>query len=264
MAVLSAAHEVPAGEFEARRLRGALPPTCTKGAYTAAARVSYMEGVAHGLYESVREAKKRKELQQQRRLEMAREQASRGEAWQCSDDDDDDDDDDDYGGGHGGGGFGGSDGEDDGDGGGALASAAPGALGCGCGSSSSATDEVKVKLEDDAAVTSQGAGSSSADAAADGDGAARGEVKKEISAADAVVKLEREAKAATALVTHHENIASDFLQQVGVKLSKRKRTYTKSVQRRESFVKGKVDSKDIDINQKSLAGPNQSSSSSKR
>ena len=56
----------------------------------------------------------------------------------------------------------------------------------------------------------------------------------------------------------------DFLQQVGVKLSKRKRTYTKSVQRRESFVKGKVDSKDIDINQKSLAGPNQSSSSCKR
>ena len=51
---------MPAGEFDARRLAGALPPTCTKGAYTAAARVSYMEGVAHGLYESVREAKKRK------------------------------------------------------------------------------------------------------------------------------------------------------------------------------------------------------------
>ena len=77
----------------------------------------------------------------------------------------------------------------------------------------------------------------------------------DVSAAAAVVKMEREAKAATALVTHHEKISEGFLKQEGIKLSKAKRTYTKSVSRRESFAKGKVDSKDIDINQKSLAGP---------
>ena len=52
-----------------------------------------------------------------------------------------------------------------------------------------------------------------------------------------------------------EKIAEGFLKTKGVKLSKRKLKHTKSVHRRESFAKGKVDSQDIDINQRSLAGP---------
>ena len=65
----------------------------------------------------------------------------------------------------------------------------------------------------------------------------------------------RDAFTATALVTHTERIAEGFLKKAGVKLSKAKRNFTQSVHRHESFAKGEVDSKDIDINQKSLAGP---------
>ena len=41
----------------------------------------------------------------------------------------------------------------------------------------------------------------------------------------------------------------------GIKLSKRKVKYTKSVYRHASYTQGKVDSKEIDINQRSIAGP---------
>ena len=238
IAILTAAHQVPTGEYEARRLQGVLPPTCTKGAYTAAARVSYMEGLAQGLHEAVRVAKARRELEQQRRLQMAREQASRGEAWQCSDDDDDD--------------FGDYGGLCGGEAAvsavrGAGVDALDGSSGLSDGATAKLEDEVKVKVVEEEPT---------AEGTAEGvEGAAQDGVKTEMSAADAVVKLEREAKAATALVTHHENIAKDVLEHAGVKLSHRKRTYTKSVQRRESFHKGKVDSQDIDINQRSLAGP---------
>ena len=39
-----------------------------------------------------------------------------------------------------------------------------------------------------------------------------------------------------------------------MKLSNRKHTYTKSTWRKESYEKGKIDSKEIDINQRSLKG----------
>ena len=90
IACLAALHVVPAQEYEVKRRRGEV--VCSKGAYTTAARESYKDGLARGLYDSVREDKARKELEQQRRLELARSKASRGEAWQSSDDDDDDDD----------------------------------------------------------------------------------------------------------------------------------------------------------------------------
>ena len=67
--------------------------------------------------------------------------------------------------------------------------------------------------------------------------------------------MEREAKAATALVTHTENIAQAFLEEQGVKLSKAKKTYKNSMFRHESYKQGKVDSKEIDMDQRSLAGP---------
>ena len=83
-------------------------------------------------------------------------------------------------------------------------------------------------------------------------GTAEPSCKRETSAAEAVVKLEREAKAATALVAHTANIAKAFLEQTGVKISKRKHTYKQSSWRSESYEQGKADSKDIDINQKSI------------
>ena len=69
------------------------------------------------------------------------------------------------------------------------------------------------------------------------------------------MKLEREARAATALVTHHDKIANEFLKEAGVKLSHRKQSYSTSIHRRESYEKGRVDSKEIDMDQRSLAGP---------
>ena len=263
IAILTAAHHVPPGEFEAKRAHGLLPASCSKGGYTTAARVCYMEGLTHGLLEAVKASKRRKELEQQRRLEMAKEMASRGEPWQSSDDDDDDD--------------GGSSGDaDDGDpesgggghGGGRVGDGYEGSGGASANGANGDETKVKVEMEEEegdvnvkleeGAHTSAGAESTDSHTAdpspPSGSSAAPGEVKKEMSAADAVVKLEREAKAATALVTHHENIAKTFLKEAGVKLSHRKRKYTASVSRHRSFEKGKVDSKEIDVNQKSLTG----------
>ena len=73
-------------------------------------------------------------------------------------------------------------------------------------------------------------------------------------AADAVAKLEREAASKSALVAHTESVAASFLKEVGVKLSNRKHTYTKSTWRKESYEKGQADAKEIDINQRSLKG----------
>ena len=66
---------------------------------------------------------------------------------------------------------------------------------------------------------------------------------------------EREQKAATALVAHTAKVAEELLSQAGVKLSHKKHSYTKSAWRKASYEQGKVDSRDIDINQRSLAGP---------
>ena len=59
------------------------------------------------------------------------------------------------------------------------------------------------------------------------------------------MKLEREAKTATALVSHTDKVKESFLKEAGIKLSKRKVTYTKSVYRHASYTQGKVDSKEI-------------------
>ena len=169
-------------------------------------------------------------------------QASRGEAWQCSDDDDDGDDDD-YedrggggggcGGGGGGGGGGGSGGEDvyDGSGGGG--------------------DDDRMMADDGTTTTVKREEGTPPRAGTAGLSCKR-ETSAEMSAAEAVVKLEREAKAATALVAHTANIAKAFLEQTGVKISNRKRTYKQSSWRSESYEQGKVDSRDIDINQRSI------------
>ena len=69
------------------------------------------------------------------------------------------------------------------------------------------------------------------------------------------MKLEREARSATALVAHTEKVAESFLKEAGVKLSKKKHSYTQSAFRRASYDKGKEDSKTIDINQRSIGGP---------
>ena len=50
-------------------------------------------------------------------------------------------------------------------------------------------------------------------------------------------------------------VAESFLKEAGVKLSHKKHNYTKSAFRMASYEKGKVDSKTIDINQRSIGGP---------
>ena len=220
IAILSAAHQVPPDEYSAKRQCGLL--AISKGAYTSAARESYRQGLARGLAEAVRASKQRKELEQQKRLEMARAKASRGEAWQCSSDEDDDDDD--GGGGGGGGGSEGGEGDE--------------------------MEAVAVKTEAVAVKTK--AGGESSMAAEGGEGSSVGAVKLEMTAADAVVKLEREQKAATALVAHTANIAKAFLAEAGVKLSHAKKTYTSAAFRTESYEQGKKDAQEIDINQRSL------------
>ena len=235
IACLAAAHVVPDREFDSKRASGEI--VCSKGTYTAAARDSYRGGLARGLSDAVRQSLARKEIEQQKRLEMARSKASRGEAWESSDDDDDGDN----GGGDGGGGGGGGGGDGGGSGGG----------------DTDDDDEVKVKLE----LADGGGGDK---LSLTGGDASTGDVKQEggIQAATVAetvvnleVKLEREAKAATALVSHTEKVKESFLKEAGIKLSKAKHTYTQSVYRHASYVQGEVDSKEIDINQKSIAGP---------
>ena len=197
IACLSAAHTVPDGEYVEKRQRGAV--ACSKGAYTAAARESYKDGLARGLLEAVLASKAQKELEQQRRLEMARAKASTGEAWQNSDDDDDSNCDD-------------NDNDARGD-------------RCG-GGGSDYEDDTKNRGIADRMV---GAGVNTEEA--NGDRVNGAGVKKESAAADAVVKMEREAKAATALVAHTEHIEKDFLKESGVKLSHKKHKYTQSTWR---------------------------------
>ncbi len=105
-----------------------------------------------------------------------------------------------------------------------------------------------VKLEEGTLTTEEG----TPPRAGTAEPSCKRETSAEMSAAEAVVKLEREAKAATALVAHTANIAKAFLEQTGVKISKRKHKYKRSSWRSESYKQGKADSKDIDINQKSI------------
>jgi hypothetical protein len=237
VAALSAAHSVPDDEYVAKRRR--MEVSCSKAQYTTVARESYRDGLAAGLLDAVRKAKKQKELDQQRRLEMARAKASRGEAWQESDDDDDDDG---GGGDGGGGGGGGGDDDDDAGGGGGAGSVSRhdddsvadkgGGLGASSSLSIAKTEESPVKLEQQDGMR-----------------------KEEISATDAVVKYEREQRAATALVAHTARVAEEFLKTTGVKLSNKKHSYTQSAFRRASFEQGKLDAKEIDLEQRSLAPP---------
>ncbi|KOO53822.1 hypothetical protein Ctob_016028 [Chrysochromulina tobinii] len=75
IAILSAAHVLPPDEYETKKRRGIV--RCgSKGAYTSAARESYRVGLARGLYDAVLGAKKTKELETTRRLELARSKAS--------------------------------------------------------------------------------------------------------------------------------------------------------------------------------------------
>ena len=115
---------------------------------------------------------------QQRRLELARAKASRGEAWQESDDEDDDDD------GGGGGDYGSGGGVDDG----------------GCEDHTPPDRKVDKMLWD---TEGSGAGE------AVGGGGSTAGIKAEVTAAEAVVKMEREAKASMALVTHKANIEKE-------------------------------------------------------
>ena len=244
IACLAAAHTVPGEEFEAKRSRGEI--RCSKGAYTSAARESYKDGLARGLYDMVRRDKATKELEAQRRLELARSKASRGEAWQSSDDEDDDDE----GGGGGGGGV-------------------VGGGGGGAGDSSDEGDAdtkgrvtVEDVVDDDDACGSkdamqgarQSGGGADSSSCADGGDEQKPVIGGGKTAADAVAKLEREAASKSALVAHTESVAASFLKEVGVKLSNRKHTYTKSTWRKESYEKGQADAKEIDINQRSLKG----------
>ena len=75
IAILSAAHVLPSDEYEAKKRRG-LVQCGSKGAYTSAARESYRVGLARGLYDAVLGAKKKKEIETTRRLELARSKAS--------------------------------------------------------------------------------------------------------------------------------------------------------------------------------------------
>jgi hypothetical protein len=211
IACLAARHSVPVDEYEAKRRRGEV--YCSKAVYTTAARESYKDGLARGLLDGVVADKAKKELEVQRRLELAKEKASRGEAWQSSDDDDDDDDD--------------NQGHVDDDGVGT---------------------KPQLRSDDDGAMM---VGSASLQ---QGDGDAKPGLQSTKTAVEALAKYEREAKAAVALVAHTESVAKNFLKDMGVKLSQKKHSYTKSTWRRESYEKGKVDSKEIDINQRSIKG----------
>jgi hypothetical protein len=82
IAILSAAHVLPPDEYEAKKRRGIV--RCgSKGAYTSAARESYRVGLARGLYDAVLGAKKKKEIETTRRLELARSKASPLSASEC-------------------------------------------------------------------------------------------------------------------------------------------------------------------------------------
>ena len=242
VASLSAAHAVPADEYESKRRRGLV--ACTKGVYTTAARESYRTGLAVGLHEAVDASKREKEERAQRRLELARAKASRGEAWQESDDDDWSDGGGDVGG-HGGGGGGGDDSDegDDarGDDGGPVETEALEGLSGGRG---------KARLS--LSPTGGGVKSEGGGAATESEETAT----TSSSAAEAVVKLEKQQQSALALVAHTKKVGEAVLEEAGVKLSGRAHTYTsRTVHRPESFVQGKADSKEIDINQRSITGP---------
>ena len=233
VAILSANHDVPKDEFETKKRRSLVD--CSKGSYTTAARDSYRCGLARGLHDAAQVAKKRAELKEQLKLEMARAKASAGEAWQSSDDDDDDEND--------GGGFcgsgdgGGGDGDDDlgGGGGGGSSSARPGLGGGMCIDAGSLGDKA-----------GQVGGSAPSEA---------GTKQPSGSAEEAVAKLERQHKAANALVFHTKKLEEDCLKEFGVKLKKGKNKYEKTIWRYESYTKGKKDSEQIDITQRSLTSP---------
>jgi len=213
IAILSCVHAVPVDEYERKRRRGEI--ACSKGAYTAAARESYRDGLARGLLDEVRAAKKSKDIALQQRLEMARAKASTGEAWMESDDDDDDD------------------------------------VGCVEGGSGRHSDDgdnrdrMKLQCDADIKLHAGGEGGGASSAVTDGGRAA-------LTAAEAVVRMERDQKTALTLTAHTEKVAETFLKEVGVKLSHRKHAYTKCAWRAASYEQGKEDSKNIDINQRAI------------
>ena len=81
VASLAAAHSIPAGEYEAKQLRGEV--SCGKGAYTSAARESYKDGLARGLLDAVRQSKQQKELEQVRLVVQRAVRLSCGQLTRC-------------------------------------------------------------------------------------------------------------------------------------------------------------------------------------
>ena len=67
-----------------------------------------------------------------------------------------------------------------------------------------------------------------------------------------LAKLEHEEAMRSALVAHVKKVADEFLQTQSIKLLKAKKTYRQSEYRHASFVQGKADGKNIDVNQRTL------------
>ena len=230
VAILSAQHQVPDGEYE-RQARAGRTAARSKGAYTQAARDCYRDGLARGLEEMVKKQLAESKRAEEQKLERARLSASAGEAWQSSGSDDDDGGGGGGGGGGGAGGGGDSDDEEDGQGPGHGEEA-----GGGCGGAR--TDEAaEAKKEEDEKEEEP---------------PKRAEAAGE-SAEAAVARLERKQSLQTALVMHTERIADQVLKEAGIKVHKGP-AYKRAEYHHASYQKGREDAKLIDLSQRALGG----------
>lgn len=234
---MAAKHALDPAEFE--RMGGALfSGLASKGAFTKAARESYSLGLAIGLIEGVRAAKRERAELQKRRLEKARAKVSAGQAWHVSDDDggDDDDDDDDA--------CGDAEGFASGGGGGESGSA---------GAAESACTPPTVKKDEAAGEKNfssprQAAGDGGPAAAATGGKAAAGPKD----AAAVLAKLERDEAASHQLIVHTEKVYDEELKKAGIKKLCKGAKRKASAHLGNHFADGKRDAKQIDINQRGI------------
>ncbi|GMH82131.1 hypothetical protein TrST_g9754 [Triparma strigata] len=193
----------------------------SKAAFTRNARMSYALGMVDGLKRSVNENKKREEERREERLRRARLAIKNGEAFEESDSDE--------GGWGGGGGFGDVDFDFD------FGGGVGGGVGVGESDSDSDDDmpisslplvkevkeEKKVKLENMRRAT------------------------------QVVAQLEKENNFQLALIDHNKAIAESVLKKGDIKL-KAGRKKVKINRNSSSYVKGKEDSKEIDLDQKAI------------
>ena len=182
---------------------------------TKSSRLSYALGIVKGLGDDVNANIKREKEQRERKLERARSAASKGEPYEESDDDE----------------------GDDGVGTGYSFPSSP-PTNDGPATVSSVAAQPNKRNENDSGVPSESAGNP--DAKLSGDKLAR-----------RLEEMEQEEENALVLVDHREKVADEVLKERGIKLGKRRKRKRISFDR-SSYVRGVIDSKDIDINQRAI------------